>query len=119
MQITLKTAHSSKNPFQFFRYALKYHDDRIKTHNELVQIIDDAAHSVTQLEETVQKKECNHHPAKRCPTRLLDENEEDRAYRQTIPIFEDKDIAAWLSRMKNKLKTNADHHASLLQALPG
>jgi hypothetical protein len=47
------TVHGSKDLFQFFRYALKYHDSQIEVHNELIDIIDDASRTVTQLEETV------------------------------------------------------------------
>ena len=50
-------AHGSKDLFQFFHYALKYHDDQIEAHNELVQMVDNAAHSVAQLEETVQERD--------------------------------------------------------------
>jgi hypothetical protein len=95
-------------------------------------MIDDAAHSVTQLEETVQKRDATVTRQSAVLPHLLDKNEEDRAYRQTTPIshepqkstklsdppiFEGKDVAAWLSRMKNKLKTNADHQLNS-QRLP-
>src|SRR4051812_13734501 len=42
--------HGSKDLFQFFRYALEFHDDQIETHNELVQMVDDASRSNAQLE---------------------------------------------------------------------
>jgi hypothetical protein len=80
-------------------------------------MIDDAAHTVTQLEETVQKRDATIARQSAVLPRLLDENEEDRAYRQTIPIFEGKDVAAWLSRMKNELKTNTDRQLNI-QRLP-
>jgi Retrotransposon gag protein len=118
-------AHGSKDLFQFFRYALEFHDDQIETHNELVQMVDDASRSNAQLEETVQKKDATIARQNAALLRLLDENHEDRASRQDTPmgetprkstklpdppIFEGKGVAVWLSRMKNKLETNADHY---------
>jgi uncharacterized coiled-coil protein SlyX len=96
------TAHGSKDLFQFFRYALGYHDDQIETHNELVQMLDDASRSVTQLEETVaqleetvaqleeagRKKDATIARQSAALLRLLDENHEDRASRQGTPIGE-------------------------------
>jgi hypothetical protein len=118
-------AYGSKDLFRFFRYALEYHDSQIETHNELVEMLDDASRSVTRLEETVQKKDATIARQGTALLRLLDENHEDRASRQDTltggtlrkstklpdpPIFEGKGVAVWLSRMKNKLETNADHY---------
>lgn len=122
------TTHGSKDLFQFFRYALKYHDSQIDVHNELVDMVDDASNSVTQLEETIRKRDATIAKQSAALLRLLDENQEDRASRQNTPsiphepkkstklpdppIFEgrDQDLDSWLSRMRNKLLANGDHY---------
>jgi hypothetical protein len=64
-------AHGSEDLFRFLRYALEPHGDQIEIHNELVQMVDDAAARFNELEETV--------------VRLQRENEEGRLSRQNTP----------------------------------
>jgi hypothetical protein len=61
-------AHSSKDLFRFFRYALEYHDD-------LLQMVDDASVRVNELEEALEQ-------AQATVTRLQRESEEDRLSKQ-------------------------------------
>ena len=37
--------------------SYNYHDDQIETHNKLAQMVDNAVHSVAQLEEAVQERD--------------------------------------------------------------
>jgi hypothetical protein len=64
-------AHSSKDLFRFFRYALEYHDD-------LLQMVDDASVQVNELEEALEQ-------AQATVTRLQRESEEDRLSKQNTP----------------------------------
>jgi hypothetical protein len=125
---TWVAAYGSKDLFRFFRYALEYHDSQIEVHNELIEMIDDASRSVTQLEETVRKRNAIIAKQSAALLRLLEENEEDRPSKQNTPsishklkkstklpdplIFEGKgqDLDSWLSRMRNKLLANSDHY---------
>src|ERR1700733_12545274 len=68
---TWVATHGSEDLFRLLRYALQHHDDQIEIHNELVQMVDDAAARVNELEGTV--------------TRLQRENEEGRLSRQDTP----------------------------------
>jgi hypothetical protein len=49
-------AHGSQAIFQFFCYAKEQHDLEVTTHNEMVEMVDDAAATVRDLEETLAQK---------------------------------------------------------------
>lgn len=104
------TVHGCKDLFEFIRYAAEQHDAEVTTHNELVDMVDDAAATVRRLEETLAQKDTlsrqgspavQEVAAPKRSTKLPDP-----------PIFENKeqDIDNWLSRMRNKLKANSDHY---------
>ena len=122
--------HRSYNIFQFFLYAKEQYDDEVTTHNEIVGMLDDAAATVRGLEETLAQKDTMIELKNTTIKRLQRELGDERTSRQNTPaetagskrstklpdppIFESREqnIELWLSRMRNKLRANADHYPS-------
>jgi hypothetical protein len=123
-------AYKSQTIFQFFCYAKEQHDLEVTTHNEIVDMMDDATATVKGLEETLAQKNTMIALKNTTIERLQREIEGERTIKQNTPtdseaaaskrstklsdppIFESREqnIELWLSHIKNKLKANADHY---------
>jgi hypothetical protein len=120
------TAHGAGDIVAFIQHMCHQHDTEIETHNDLVQMLDDANEANTSLEaqlrtqQTSLQKEIKDKDViiRHLETALSRQNTpapEGRTSKSTKlpdpPRFEgsSQDVDNWLSRMRNKLKANKDH----------
>jgi hypothetical protein len=116
------TAHGAGDIVAFIKYMCQQHDTEIETHNDMVQMLEDANEANTELEaqQTRLRKEMRDKDViirhlETAPSRQSTSAPEGRSSKSTKlpdpPLFEGpaQDVDNWLSRMRNKLKANKDH----------
>ena len=116
------TAHGAGDIVAFIKYMCHQHDTEIETHNDMVQMLEDANEANTELEaqqtrlqEEIRDKNVVIRHLETTPRRQSSPAPEVRASKSTKlpdpPLFEgpSQDVDNWLSRMRNKLKANKDH----------
>jgi len=116
-------AHEAGDIIAFIQHMCHKHDIEIGTHNDLVQMLEDANEANTALEaqqtslqEEIRDKDVViRHLESSARSRSEPPAPEGRTTKSTKipdpPLFEgpSQDVDNWLPRMRNKLKANKDH----------
>ncbi len=116
------SAHEADNIIVFIKYICQQHDIKIKTHNDMIQMLKDVNEinimlkaAQTRLQKEMRNKNVIIHHLKTASSQQSTSISED-CFLKSIKLsnsllFEDslQNVNNWLSQMQNKLKINKNH----------
>ncbi len=116
------STHEADNIVVFIKYICQQHDIKIKTHNDMIQMLEDVNEinimlkaAQMHLQKEMRNKNMIIHHLKTASSRQSTLISEDHFLKSikllNSSLFEDslQNVNNWLSRMQNKLKTNKNH----------
>ncbi len=116
------STHEADDIVVFIKYMCQQHDIEIKTHNDMIQMLEDVNETnitlkaaQTRLQKEMRNKNVIIHHLETASSRQRTLISEDRFLKSiklsNSSLFEDslQNVDNWLSRMRNKLKANKNH----------